>query len=254
MPTRTEAPGRSFALLSICVALALAVLLGLGTWQIQRLQWKNDLIARVEARVKLPPAPLTSPSDWAGLDLEALEYRPFTVAGRFDHAAEIHVFTSLPDPRGSRSGPGYWVMTPLDLEGGGQLWINRGFVPEALKSPDARNREPSDAPVRLVGLLRRAEPGNAFTPEPDIAGNVWFIRDPIPMSAARGLAAAAPFFLDALESPPGGVPQAGETRMSFRNSHLEYALTWYGLALALIAVYLAYLRTARRRSEPEERP
>lgn len=227
---------------TVLSVVALVVLVGLGTWQLQRLDWKNDLVARVNARIELAAEPLPDPATWSSLDTDALEYRPFVASGVFDHGAEIHVFTSLPDAKGEHGGPGYWVLTPLRMEGGGTVLVNRGFVPEAFKSPRSRAAGLTEGPVRIEGLLRRSRSPAVFQPEPNLAKNIWFARDVPAMAAWRGLQEPAPFFLDARASPPGGLPQGGETRVVFRNTHLEYAITWYGLALALIAVYLAYLR------------
>lgn len=232
--------------LTVAGILALALLISLGTWQLQRLAWKNDLTARVEARVDAPAIPLPPMADWPKMDLAANEYRPFRVRGTFDHGAEFHAFTFLDEPKGKRGGPGYWILTPLVLDGGGTVLINRGFVPADAKDPGQRPAGAIQGPVEITGLLRLSVSPRLFVPEPDLAKNIWFSRDVGAMAASRNIAGMAPFFIDAAETAPGGLPQGGETRLVFRNSHLDYALTWYGLALVLIAFYFAFHHKAGR--------
>lgn len=239
---------------TLAALCALAILLGLGTWQVQRLAWKNDLIAKVTERAKLSAVPLPPQDQWSEMDLGTHEYRPVILTGIFDHKAEIHAFTSIPEPRGAKGGPGYWVLTPMRIEGGGTVLVNRGFVPEANKASDSRAAGLVEGLVTLTGLFRLSEMQRTFVPDADLTKNVWFARNVEQMASARAIADAAPFYIDTLGTAPGGLPQGGETRLSFRNAHLEYALTWYGLACALIAVYLAYHQSAGRLGWPKERP
>ena len=234
-------------LVSIAV---LGVLIGLGTWQLQRLAWKQALIARVAAQIEAPAVPLPPMAEWPGMDLAANEYRPFSVRGTFDPGVEFYAFTSLAEPKGALGGPGYWVLAPLALEGGGRVLINRGFVPAKRKDRRDRPDGQVEGPVQITGLLRRSIIPGLFVPAPDRARNTWFARDVDAMAAAANITDMAPFFLDAIASPPGGLPQGGETRLAFRNTHLGYALTWYGLALALIAFYFAFHHAAGRMGRP----
>lgn len=229
---------------------ALALLLALGTWQLDRRQWKHDLIARVSERAASAPVALPAAGRWPSLDLGDWEYRPVTTAGRFDHTAESYVFTTLSEPRGPLGGPGYWVLTPLRLETGGVVLVNRGFVPEARRDPATRPQGQVEGMQQIEGLVRLAEVPGLFTPDPDPATRTWYARDIGSITRSLGLDDAAPFVIDAAESPPGGLPQAGETRLSFRDDHLSYALTWYGLAVALVVVYLAYCRARGRTGPP----
>lgn len=231
---------------TVASLLALALLLSLGTWQMQRWAWKNDLTARVKARVTAAPVPLPPQAEWPNMDLAANEYRPFSVRGTFDHEAEFHAFTSVDDPKGKRGGPGYWVLTPLALDGGGTVLINRGFVPPDAKDPGQRTAGAVQGEVEITGLLRLTVPPRYFVPEPDLAKNIWFSRDVDAMAASRNINDMSPFFIDAAQSAPGGLPQGGETRLVFRNNHLDYAMTWYGLALVLIGFYFAFHHQAGR--------
>ena len=226
------------AALTVAAAGALLVLLGLGTWQIQRLAWKTDLIARVEARLASAPEPIPPPSTWSALTPEEIEYRPVRLTGRFAPAVEFHVQIALTQPKGPRGGIGYFVLAPLTLDDGRIVIVNRGFVPAEAKDPSTRPAIP-DGQATVEGLMRPTEQRSWVAPADDPAKNVWFVRDPKVMAAAAGLDpdAVAPFTVDAFAGPPGSLPQGGETIVAFTNNHLGYAITWYGLAAALIAVY-----------------
>jgi surfeit locus 1 family protein len=224
-------------------ALTLAILLGLGFWQLDRRVWKEELIARVEARTTAPVAEIPPESEWANVTAERDEYRRVRAVGVFRPADEALVFTSLPDPRGKFSGPGYWVLTPLVLESGATVIVNRGFVPDARRDPATRREGQVEGPVSVTGLLRMSERAGWFTPDNEPARNAWYRRDPAEIARARGLDRPAPFMIDADATPnPGGLPQGGETRLNFPNNHLQYAITWFGLAGALLAVFAGFAR------------
>lgn len=170
---------------------------------------------------------------------EAIEYLPVRFTGTFDHAREVHVFIALSEPRGPFGGQGYFVMTPLTLDDGHVVFVNRGFVPADRKDPSTRRDGQVEGRVSIEGLIRPAEHPSWISPAPDLARNVWFVRDPAAMAEAVGLdpATVAPFTVDARAGQgPGELPQGGETIVSFPNNHLGYALTWYGLAAALVGV------------------
>ncbi len=233
----------------IVVAAAFAVLISLGNWQMRRLEWKQALIARVSERMQSEPLFLTG-SDIAALDADAFlaanEYRPVTVEGRFLPAQTVRVYTVLSDPNGPLQGPGYWIFTPLKTGAGRIVFINRGFVPF---DHDADVEPPPAETVRLSGPLRSPDPGNFMTPDPDGHDRIWYVRDPVGIAAALAIDGdVLPFFIDAdaTLTPVGGLPQAGETRTIFANTHLQYAITWYGLAAALAGVCAVYV--VRRRN------
>lgn len=233
----------SLVLVTILAAIAFALLIGLGTWQVERLAWKEALIARVEDRLAAPPEP-PPPPPWDDLDLADVDYRRVDLTGRF-LPGEALVYTVLSDARGPLSGPGYWVVSPFLVGDAWVVLVNRGFVPVAGRGP-AAHPPPPEGDVTLDGIARGADPPGLFTPSPDRAHGVWFVRDAAELAPAFDLPAGAPlapFTVDAsaAATPPGGLPQAGETRSVFPNSHLQYAVTWYGLALALAAVYGLYV-------------
>lgn len=232
------AAARGLILPGLCTLVALAILLGLGFWQLDRLEWKETLIARVEARTKAPAVPLPPESEWPKHNAENDEYRRVTAAGRFHHDKEAHVYTVVSEQRGRFAGPGFWVMTPLELTNDTFVIVNRGFVPLDRKDAATRKEGQVAGTVSVTGLLRMPEDAGYFAPANDPAKDAWYRRDAGEIARARGLARAAPFTIDADATPnPGGLPQGGDTRVVFTNNHLQYAVTWFGIALALVGVF-----------------
>ena len=243
---------RGLILPGLCTAVALAILLGLGFWQLERLAWKEALIARVEARTTAPAAPLPPESEWPRINGDDDEYRRVTVAGRFHHDKEAHVYTIVSEKRGRFAGPGFWVMTPLELASGAFVIVNRGFVPLDRKDPATRREGQVSGAVSVTGLLRMPEETSRFAPGNDPAKNAWYRRDALEIAQARGLTRTAPFTIDADATPnPGGLPQGGDTRVVFANNHLGYAITWFGLALALVGVFGAFARQRIHQGTPD---
>ncbi|MBP1850191.1 SURF1 family protein [Rhizobium halophytocola] len=235
----TQAP--SFFRPRVLVATALAALVtamfvGLGIWQIERLQWKLDLIARVDARVHADAVPAPAEDAWASVTREGDEYRHVSVTGTFVNADEVQIYVP------TRLGPGYWVMTPLKRDDGTYVMINRGFVPEELKDP--AKRTPPTGAVTVKGLLRISEDkGWLFSRANDPEHKAWYRRDIGSITKAFDLAPAAPYFIDEeLGSDPDAFPRGGLTVVEFRNSHLSYAITWFAMALMTLVCYGVVLR------------
>ncbi|UPA25022.1 SURF1 family protein [Shinella oryzae] len=227
---------RARRVLTAFLVLLVAVFVGLGTWQVQRLFWKLDLIARVDARVHAAPVPAPA----GAVDAAADEYRHVTATGLFEHDRTVLVQAV------TERGAGFWVMTPLRADGARTILVNRGFVPADRSGANARlGSELAAGPVTVTGLLRISESGGGFLRANDPAADRWFSRDVAAIAAAKGLENVAPYFIDADATPnPGGLPVGGLTVVTFRNSHLVYALTWY--ALAVMSAFAAYSVHRRR--------
>ena len=222
-------------------AMLFAGFSALGVWQVQRLAWKQELIRQVDARIHA--APVAAPPPEQTITRQADQYRRVVVSGRFDHQKEalVKAVTDL--------GPGYWVMTPLVTDRGFTVLINRGFVPSERQKPANRAAAQVEGETTVVGLLRLTEPDGGFLRANDPAGDRWFSRDVAGIAKARGLSSpVAPYFIDADATPnPGGWPRGGLTVVRFANSHLIYALTWFGLALMSAAGFVLFLREERKR-------
>ena len=233
-------PSRGFPWLTWTVALVvLAALLGLGSWQVERLAWKEELIATIAARLSAEPVPLSSvlASD---RPIAEQEYLRVSVGGTFVHEAERHFFATF------EGATGFYVYTPLKLEDGSFLFVNRGFVPYDNKDAATRPDGQVTGRVAVTGLLREAlaEKPSAIVPDNDPAKNIFYWKDIREMSASSGLGSASRimgFFVDADDSPnPGGLPIGGVTIIDLPNNHLQYAVTWFGLAATLLAVLVAW--------------
>lgn len=237
------APLRKLLVPTVAAVAALVVLLNLGFWQLDRLAWKEHLIEQVKAGVASNPVPAPGPADWPALSEEA-DYRHIDLSGRFLEGA-VFYYISLEKPAGRAGGPGVMVYAPFETDDGWVVLVNRGFVPQGM-SPAEREVlvTPPEGDWRLTGLLRLSEEPNWTTPEPDPNDRIWFSRDTDTMAETLGVPekSLAPYSidLDAGFTPPSGLPQAGETIVRFKNDHLGYALTWFGLAATLIGVYLTF--------------
>jgi surfeit locus 1 family protein len=249
------APRRTWLGLLVPALLAFAILIGLGTWQIQRKAWKEALIATLTQRTTAPPSILPARAQWASLDPQNDEFSHVKFTGTFDHANEALVYAVPSAFRSDVSGLGYWVFTPARLADGGIVMVNRGFVPEAQKNPASRAQGQVSGPIVLTGIMRWPEVPGWFTPGAEPDRNLWFSRDPLAMAAAKGLGLVAPFYLE-LEppAPPGGLPHPAVSEVHLRDEHLQYALTWYGLALVLVVVFVAFARSSRRPAAGNQGP
>ncbi|MGZ3182088.1 MAG: SURF1 family protein [Telluria sp.] len=251
---REPVPPRALWLRVVAVAGALAAIvlfLALGTWQVQRLGWKRDLIARVDARVHAPPVP--APAAGARVTREAHEYLHVRADGVFllDRTTYVQAVTDL--------GSGFWVMTPLCRPDGTTVLVNRGFVPLTTVIPakagtaGAQCRAGATPQAHITGLLRMTEPTGAFLRHNDPQQNRWYSRDVAAISAARGLPQSAGYFIDADYDPlaPKTDPVGGLTVIRFPNNHLSYALTWYAMALLTAGALYWTARASRQRPSPQ---
>lgn len=243
--------------------------IALGVWQVQRLSWKLDLIERVSQRLAAPPAPLPPKAQWPKIDAAGYEYQSVYLQGVW--LSQKTVLTQA----STELGPGYWVMTPLELADGDQVLVNRGFVPQDQRAqwlgkppamaPNGTDVSTDKGSVTVEGLLRLSEPGGGFLRHNNPGEQRWYSRDVAAIAQAQQLPNVAPFFVDAgiptpshsvsAEQPQtaqGNWPRPGLTVVHFSNTHLVYALTWFGLALMvlgaawLVARYEVRLRVASR--------
>jgi surfeit locus 1 family protein len=237
---------RSMAWLALVLAfavLACAGFVALGVWQVNRLAWKEALIAQVDRQLRATPTDVPKPPAWPALRREQDEYRRLHAQGRFDFHREVLVRAS------TELGAGYWVLTPMQLAGGEWLLVNRGFVP-----PDLRDQVPhGDALQTVIGLLRFSEPGGSLLQKNEPTQGRWYSRDVAAIAAAQHLTGqVAPFFIDAQVGAGAGPgasgdwPRAGLTVIHFTNNHLAYALTWFALAV-IMAAAIGYLMAHERR-------
>ncbi len=232
------------------VVSAFVTLLSLGTWQLDRLAWKEALVAAVTERPGLPAVPAPGPATWDGFDIERWDYARVALTGSFG-AESVRVWTALSDPKGPLGGPGYWLVAPFTTAEGWSVIVNRGFVPEPLDgSGGPAPAPPSAGTVTVEGLVRHDDPPSWLTPAPRPEEDRWFSRDIATLAGHFGLqpGTVAPYSVDlvASETPAGGVPQAGESLVTFTNNHLQYALTWFGIAAALAGVLIVGLLGRRR--------
>ena len=219
---------------------ALLILIGLGSWQLQRLQWKNDLISRFETRLAADAIAIPS----ANAELDDLEFRNLALYGVFQHDKETFL-----TGRTYEGNAGFHVVTPLLLDDGRIILVNRGWVSENYRNPAKRPFSQVDGKTSVTGILRRPGVKGYFVPENDPKNGFWFTLVPsqINQHLALGDSAIDNFYADALRtSEVGTLPIAANTQWKLRNAHVSYAMTWYGIALALIGVYLAFHYQAGR--------
>jgi surfeit locus 1 family protein len=215
------------------------VLIGLGTWQVQRLHWKEALIAKMNANLSAPPLTL---GEILKLPNAQAQYHRVTLTGRFDNTKEAYAFAT-----GEGGEPVYHVLTPLILSDGRALIVDRGMIPQDLRDPQKRAAGQLEGEQHVTGVWRTPDPANLFTPKPDLQKRLWFARDVKAMAVLDHLTLAAPVVVEADATPnPGDWPKGGQTVISLPNNHLQYAITWYLMALGLLVVYLAWHRQRGR--------
>ncbi|MBE7184893.1 MAG: SURF1 family protein [Methylobacterium mesophilicum] len=240
---KPRAPRVWLALLA--AAVVFAALIGLGTWQVERLQWKEALIASIAERTSAAPRPLAE-IETRFRDTGDVEYWPVTVAGTFLNDKERHFFATW------QGQSGYYVYAPLALDDGRAVLVNRGFVPFELKESTKRAQGLIAGRVTVTGLARNPLAGKPsfIVPDNDIAKNIFYWKDRDRMAESAGLPTGdrlVPFFIDAGPGvAPGGWPVGGVTIVDLPNNHLQYVVTWYGLAAALVGVVIAWWLRVRR--------
>ena len=217
----------------IAFMLALTTLfVALGVWQVNRLAWKENLIAEVSARLSQPPYDLPPVAEWPHTDFDTFGFHPVTATGQYAPDKTVLVFTSLSDPKGRFGGPGDWVITPFALDGGGTVFINRGFVPQAQVGAFLGPETVPKGQTTITGIAVAPEQAGAFTPGPDTAKRTEWVRDPVRLATLAGTSGPVlGLTIDLPAAGAGALPQGGETVIDFPNNHLGYAFTWFGFAI-----------------------
>jgi len=229
-------PGVIPTLVTVPVVL---ILLALSVWQVNRYNWKIDLINQIETQLAAEPVPLPSsgvvPEDW--------QYRRVILTGEFDHSKEIHLFSHADKGR-----KGFQIITPfLRKNEGDVVLVNRGWVPEARRDPSMRSDGQIEGEVSISGIVRKPwHKSWSFMPESNAETNIWLYGELDAMSRHLGLQTAPVFVEVDADKVPGGFPIGGQTRVSIPNNHIEYAFTWLGLAIAMIVIYVLYGRSRAR--------
>jgi len=233
---------------TVYTAAGVAILIGLGIWQLDRKVWKENLIATLDERLARAPADLPPPDDWVRLTPGKDEYTRVKFPAEFLPGEEALIYTAGSAFRSDVQGPGYWVFAPARLAGGSIVVVDRGFVPYDRKDPATRAQGAPLGSIDIVGVMRWPETRGTFTPNDEPQNNVWFLRDQKAIAAAKKWDAPAPFYIEQ-ESPvpPGELPKPGKLIVSLPDNHLQYALTWFGLALGLAGVYVTWLAGRLRR-------
>ena len=210
-------------------------LLVLGTWQIQRYDWKSDLITKLRQRADAPAIMLPPTVD----SPEAYEFSRVRITGTFLNKGEYYLIG-----RSMRGNPGLHVLTPFRrADGRGVELVDRGWVPFDRGTPESRPEGQLDGTVVVEGIIRLAKGQGRFMPDNEPQNNLWFFIDPDAMAAARNIAPLPRYYISSGDKVvPGGFPIGKQWRLDIANNHLEYAFTWYFMALALLVIYIIYHR------------
>lgn len=233
----------------ICVAALIFVagLVALGSWQVQRLGWKHDLMERVEQNVHAAPMPAPTLLEWKNADHKALEYRAVKLTGHYLNDKETHVGAL------TEKGSGYWIVTPFQRDNGEIVFINRGFVPSNKRDPLTRSDGQIEGEVTVTGLLRLTEPKGFFLRQNEPDKNIWYARDIEVFADRLALKNVPDYFIDAnAEQNRTNSPEGGMTVIKFADNHLAYALTWFALAAMVLAMAIFLIRYELKRDEHNE--
>jgi surfeit locus 1 family protein len=224
---------RPLPILTAATVVALAILIGLGTWQLQRRAEKHALLDQIAARSNMPAAPvevLFATGDYAA-------FRQATADGTFDHAKEAYVYAPRAD--GGPTRQGFKVITPLHLVSGCTILVDRGWVAEDKKDPATRKAGQFEGELEVTGTLRPSSAPGTFTPPPDIESRTFYNRDSAAIAAALGVTLQRALILEATSAIDGG-PEPRPSDVNIPDNHLNYALTWYSLAVVLLVIYLRF--------------
>ena len=232
--------------------LMVTVFTGLGVWQLQRRVEKHALIAALTERLAATPSALPSPAQWSALNPEQDEFRRVSFTATYGSRPDAMVYSSGSAVREDISGPGTWALLPARLSTGETVVINVGFVQNTMQDRALEDRAVAQLitgePVTLTGYLRFAETAGMLTPAENMTKRLWFTRDHRAMGRTLGWGEVAPFYLD-LETPvpASGIPKPGPLEVHLKDDHLQYAITWFALAGAVVIAFGVWWRGQRRR-------
>jgi cytochrome oxidase assembly protein ShyY1 len=243
--------GRSAAGFGVFTLVMVALFAGLGTWQLQRRTEKHALIAALTERLTAAPEALPPPAQWSGLKPDSDEFRRVRFTATYQSAPDAMVYSSGSAVRGDISGPGTWAFMPARLSSGETVAINAGFVQNTMQDRAQQDRSVArliaNQPAMLTGYIRFPEKAGVLTPAENVAKRLWFTRDHFSMAQALGWGEVAPFYID-LEAPvpESGTPKPGPLEVHLKDDHLQYAITWFGLAGAVVIAFGVWWRGQRR--------
>lgn len=247
-PPSSQPKRQKLLLPTLLTLVGVVVLCTLGTWQLQRMVEKQAFIAKLRQQAEGPAAPLPPASEWPRIDLAGIDLTHVQATGSYVESGIAGVRTTIASGApGTRqlTGFGRWIFQGFRLDDGSTILVNRGFVPEARFN----EIKPASGRATIAGFLRAPEIRNGFTPADLPAQREFYTRDPAGIAASLGLT-AAPFYLEAARQGDGMTPPAGvdvkELIARIPDNHLQYALTWFGLALTLLGVFSAYAWQGRR--------
>ena len=245
-----------FAIVTLVMVVAC---IGLGVWQLQRRVEKHALIAALDERLAAAPVALPSPSQWSALTAEHDEFRRVSFVATYTALPDAMVYSSGSAVRDDISGPGTWAFVPARLPGGETVAVNTGFVQNTMQDRAQEDRAVgrliTGQPVKLTGYVRFPEAAGTLTPAENVAKRLWFTRDHVAMTHALGWGergkSVAPFYID-LESPApeSGIPKPGALTVHLKDDHMQYAVTWFALAGAVVIAFGVWWRGQRRITAP----
>jgi len=244
---------RNVAGFGVFTLVMVALFTGLGIWQLQRRAEKHALVAALTERLAAAPGALPQAAQWSTLTPAGDEYRRVRFAAAYEPGPDAMVYSSGSAVRDDISGPGTWAFLPARLSTGETVVINAGFVQNTMQDRGQQDRavKPlvTGEPVALTGYIRFPEPAGVLTPAENVAKRLWFTRDHLAMAHALGWGEVAPFYID-LEAPApaNGIPKPGALDVHLRDDHLQYAITWFALAGAVVIAFGVWLRAQRRAS------
>jgi cytochrome oxidase assembly protein ShyY1 len=251
--TGTTATPRHLIGFGIFTLLMVVLFTGLGVWQLQRRVEKHALIAALTERLAATPDSLPPASQWGLLTQARDEFRRVHFSATYEAQPDVMVYSSGSAIREDISGPGTWAFMPARLSGGETIVINAGFVQNTMQDRALQDRAVTslitNKPAMLTGYIRFPETAGMLTAKENVGKRLWFTRDHLAMARTLGWGEGrlvAPFYID-LESPApaSGVPKPGPLDVHLKDDHMQYAITWFTLAAAVVIAFGVWLRGVR---------